>query len=138
MSFEGCLLKYVIHHVTSCLFETGAVGVEIAAEILHTHPETRVSLLHSGQTLLAAEPLPVDLKSLLLQALRDQGVNVMLGRRAKAVKSQGSNKHVVGLADGGEITAGHVVWATSNAVPSAGYLPSRYLDHKGYVKVTTA
>ncbi|KAJ3459581.1 hypothetical protein MRS44_015654 [Fusarium solani] len=117
----------------------GAVGVEIAAEILHTHPDTKVSLLHGGQTLLASEPLPANLKSLILQALRDQGVNVMLGKRAKTVKSrsEGRNKYVVELADGDEITAGHVVWATSNPIPSTEYLPSRWLYQSGYVRVTT-
>ncbi|RSL74056.1 hypothetical protein CEP51_011678 [Fusarium floridanum] len=117
----------------------GAVGVEIAAEILHTHPDTKVSLLHSGQTLLASEPLPANLKSLILQALRDQGVNVMLSKRAKTVKSQsrGRNNYVVELADGGEIMAGHVVWATSNPRPNTEYLPSRYLYESGHVKVTT-
>ncbi|KAK7413286.1 hypothetical protein QQX98_007874 [Neonectria punicea] len=62
----------------------------------------------------------------------------MLAKRAIAVNFDSSNKFIVDFTDGTQVSAGHVIWAISNPTPSTGYLPSRYLNDKGYVNVTTA
>ena len=117
----------------------GAVGVEMAAELRTVQPETQVTLIHSRQQLLSAEPLPDELKDGVAPLVRDAGVNLVLGQRVTSVEplldSAGSSTQIVTLADGTTLQASHVIKAVSTYVPTTTYLASSSLDPEGYVKV---
>jgi thioredoxin reductase len=117
----------------------GAVGVEIAAELKTEYPNQIVRLIHSRQELLSSEPLPDDFKSCTLSALREIGVDVLLGSRVVGTTASesddGSKIFNLKLAGGKHIQAGHVISATSGSIPSTSFLPDEVLDENGYVKV---
>lgn len=60
---------------------TGAVGVEIAAELKLVVPQQEVTLIHSRSELLSSEPLPNEFKEQALLLLRETGVKVLLDHR---------------------------------------------------------
>ena len=128
----------------------GAVGVEMAAELKMCMPSLRVTLVHSRDKLLSAEPLPDEFKEKTLELLREMGVEVRLGKRVRGTRTlhaPGRERgHVVGATSGVEMefddgtvmSAGEAVMAISKAVPSTAYMPPAALDEEGYVKVTAA
>jgi NADH dehydrogenase FAD-containing subunit len=111
----------------------------MAAELKLVHPCKSVMLIHSHAKLLSAEPLPDDLKDKTLELLEEGGVEVLLGQRvtsAKEIKSgNGSKVYKVALGDGTELSASHVIWAISKAVPTTTYLPPSALDSNQLVKI---
>lgn len=117
----------------------GAVGVEMAAEIKLVHPSKIVKLIHSHNKLLSSEPLPDELKDKTLSLLEEGGVAVLLGQRvtsATETKSDhGKKLYEVVLGDGTKLTASHVIWAISKAVPTTTYLPNSALDEDGLAKI---
>lgn len=117
----------------------GAVGVEMAAEIKELDPRQKVTLVHSRDRLLSAEPLPDDFKSRVCEVLREAGVEVILGQRVidhKAVEASDERRtwHLT-LADGTQLNAGHIMSAISKCVPTSTYLPQSALDQEGYIKI---
>ncbi|KAG9631179.1 FAD/NAD(P)-binding domain-containing protein, partial [Aureobasidium melanogenum] len=117
----------------------GAVGIEMASEIKAVEPWQQVTLVHSRDKLLSAEPLPDDFKERSLEVLREAGVNVILGQRVidtTAVQTDdGSKSWRLTLSGGQQIAAGHVITAISRSTPTSTYLPSTVLDKDGYVKI---
>lgn len=60
---------------------TCAVGTETAAEIKNRYPSKEVTLVHSRQELMSSESLlPSEYKNKVLEPLRSNGVNVILGK----------------------------------------------------------
>ncbi|KAI5806106.1 hypothetical protein EDC01DRAFT_134967 [Geopyxis carbonaria] len=108
----------------------GAVGVEFAAEVKHSHPAARVVLVHSRAELLSNEPLPPAFKAKVLDVLtHDVGVETVLGERATEVGAD----HVV-LAGGRRID-GVVLNCVFPPKPRTSFLPAAALDDAGYVAV---
>ncbi|KAG9849846.1 FAD/NAD(P)-binding domain-containing protein, partial [Aureobasidium melanogenum] len=117
----------------------GAVGIEMASEIKVVEPWQKVTLVHSRDKLLSAEPLPDDFKERSLEVLQEAGVNVVLGQRVigtTAVQTDGGTKSWrLTLSGGQQIAAGHVITAVSKSTPTSSYLPSAALDKDDYVKI---
>lgn len=111
----------------------------MASEIKAIEPWQKVTLVHSRDKLLSAEPLPDDFKERSLEVLEEAGVNVILGQRVTdttAVQSDdGSTFWELTLSGGQQIVAGHVITAVSRSTPTSSYLPSAALDKDGYVKI---
>lgn len=111
----------------------------MAAELKELDPQQKVTLIHSRDRLLSAEPLPDDFKERVCSVLQGAGVQIILGQRVidhKAVETTGEGRtwHLT-LADGTGIRAGHVMSAVSKCLPTSSYLPEDALDHEGYVKI---
>lgn len=117
----------------------GAVGIEMAAELKLVRPETRVTLVHSREKLLSAEPLPDECKERAGELVREAGVEVKLSKRLAetTVKTHddGSEVTEVRFEDGETMLASKVVVAISKSVPSTGFLPASVKDEEGFVKV---
>lgn len=118
----------------------GAVGIEMAAELKLVQPGLKVTLIHSRDKLLSAEPLPEELKDVSLKTLKEHGVNVILGRGRVAgqvpiTNTEGRQVQMLTLEDGSHVIASHVINAISQSVPSTSYLPPSTLDARGLVKI---
>lgn len=118
----------------------GAVGIEMAAELKLVQPSLRVTLIHSRDKLLSAEPLPDEFRDTSLAALKEHGVEVILGRGRVAgqvpiTNAEGRPVEMLTLEDGSHVVASHVINAISKSVPSTTYLPSSVLDGEGLVKI---
>jgi len=111
----------------------------MASEIKVVEPWQKVTLVHSRDKLLSAEPLPDDFKERSLEVLQEAGVNVVLGQRVigtTAVQTDGGTKSWrLTLSGGQQIAAGHVITAVSKSTPTSSYLPSAALDKDDYVKI---
>lgn len=125
--------------VLTFLSMTGAVGVEMAAELKIHDPQQKVTLIHSRNRLLSSEPLPGDFAGRALAILREVGVEVILGQRVidtTAVDTDEKRRAwQLTLGDGQQIPAGHVLSAISRCIPTSTYLSSEALDQEGYIKV---
>ncbi|KAI4718516.1 FAD/NAD(P)-binding domain-containing protein [Aureobasidium sp. EXF-10727] len=117
----------------------GAVGIEMASEIKMIEPWQEVTLVHSRDQLLSAEPLPADFKERSLELLRETGVEVIMGLRVidtTAIQTDdGAASWKLTLSNGQKIEAGHIITAISRSTPTSGYLPPAVLDKDGYVKI---
>lgn len=115
------------------------MGVEMAAELKELDPQQKVTLIHSRDRLLSAEPLPDDFKERVCSVLQEAGVQIILCQRVvdhKAVETAlGKHTWHLTLANGTEIKAGHVMSAVSRCLPTSSYLPEETLDLEGYVKI---
>jgi thioredoxin reductase len=132
--------QFYIPLFNSSLTKTGAVGIEMAAEIKLVMPEQKVTLIHSRDKLCSAEPLPDDFKDRCLIALHEAGVETVMGQRVVESTTGRMGDKVVStlkLADGTTLQAGQVIYAVSKSVPSTSYLPASVLDEEGYVKITS-
>ncbi|PWY89881.1 apoptosis inducing factor [Aspergillus heteromorphus CBS 117.55] len=117
----------------------GAVGVEIATELRTLYPTQKITLIHSRDRLLSAEPLPTDFQDRVASVVRDSGVKLILGQRVistATIETEGGRKiwHLT-LTNGRSIYAGHVMNAVSKSVPTSSYLPQEALDQEGYVPI---
>lgn len=114
----------------------------MASEIKVVEPWQKVTLVHSRDKLLSAEPLPDDFKDKSLEALQQAGVKVILGQRVidtTATQTDDRSKSWrLTLSGGQQIAAGHVITAISRSTPTSTYLPSAALDKDGYVKIDTS
>lgn len=120
----------------------GAVGIEMAAELKVLQPETEVTLVHSREHLLSAEPLPEETKITALELLSETGVNVLLSHRLEStveVKTNDGTSKCVELTftNGHTMKASEVVMAVSRSTPVTGFLPAEVLDEEGYVKINS-
>ncbi|KAI0020859.1 FAD/NAD(P)-binding domain-containing protein [Xylariomycetidae sp. FL0641] len=117
----------------------GAVGIEMAAELKDVQPATAVTLAHSRDKLLSAEPLPDMVKDCALELTRQTGVEVLLGHRVvsdeAAVDGDGRPARRVRFGNGAEMLASVVVMAVSRAEPSTSFLPRAALTADGYARV---
>lgn len=111
----------------------------MAAETKMIWPELDMTLIHSRDKLMSSENLPDEFKEQVAVLLQEMGIEVIRGCRvAETVKTEKDNRPIfnVKLSNGTEISAGHVINATSTQKPSTSYLPSSALDKDGYVKIT--
>ncbi|KAK5627866.1 hypothetical protein RRF57_003581 [Xylaria bambusicola] len=117
----------------------GAVGIEMAAELKYLKPSVHVTLAHSRDKLLSAEPLPDMVKDCACELAEQGGVEVLLNHRLAGhtpVKSaDGSDLYEVEFTNGHKMTASEVIMAISRSVPSTSYLPQQALNSEGYVNV---
>ncbi|OGM49226.1 apoptosis inducing factor [Aspergillus bombycis] len=117
----------------------GAVGVEMAAELKELDPQQKVTLVHSRDRLLSAEPLPDDFAERVVSELREQGVEVILGQRVidttAVEEEQGKRTWDLTLANGTKLKAGHIMNAVSKSSPTSSYLPKDALTEEGYVQI---
>lgn len=114
----------------------GAVGIEMAAELKLIEPDLKVTLIHSRDYLLSAEPLPEDFKDATLAVVRSSGVEVIMGKRVNDVSEPDRNGRLtLTLSDDSKLTTSHVINAISRSTPTTSYLPPSVLDNQGYVKI---
>lgn len=118
---------------------TGAVGIEMAAELKMVQPQLKVTLVHSRDKLLSSEPLPDEVKDRALELLKEAGVEVRMSTRLEAteevVDGEGRTCTRVTFVGGETMVADKVVMAVSRAVPTTNYLPGAVLDEEGYVRI---
>ena len=140
----GWCLLVEVRRSPSILFSelterSGAVGIEMAAELKVVQPHIKITLAHSHSALLSAEPLPEDVKDRALVLTQESGVNVLLDHRLdKAVEKigdDGSKYLELVFANGHTMNASQVIMAVSRSVPSTDFLPTDALDPDGYVKI---
>lgn len=118
---------------------TGAVGIEMAAELKLVQPHVKVTLVHSRDTLLSNEPLPEEMKTRTLELVKDMDIEVVLGQRVKETKTEvkdGVKTVEVELSGGEKFVASEVFMALSKSKPSSTFLPESAVDEEGYVKIT--
>jgi thioredoxin reductase len=129
----------ILVDIARSLTQTGAVGIEIAAEVKSMTPNLVVTLIHSRDKLLSSEPLPDQFKEASLQMLRDMGIRVILERRVQDIhitkSPDGNDESTVILRGGEKVIASHVIEAISQSKPTTSYLPSDALDEDGLVRV---
>ncbi|KAJ5505372.1 hypothetical protein N7453_004329 [Penicillium expansum] len=102
----------------------GAVGIEFAGKIQTHHPGTPVTLIHSRDQLLSNEPLPEEFKLRTLQLLRQQGVNVILNRRAE-IEELPDETYYIKFNDGNRLHTAMVIMATPLPPPRRNSCPLR-------------
>jgi hypothetical protein len=110
----------------------------MATEIKLLYPQLQVTLIHSRERLLSAEPLPDEFKDRVGAVIRDTGVELILGQRVidtTAVEEKTGRLWSLTLADGRVIKAGHVLSAVSRCTPTSSYLPPQALDEEGHVRI---
>jgi len=105
----------------------GAVGVEFSGEIKNYYPGIGVTLIHSRDQVLSSEPLPSDVKNKVKDILVEEGVEVILGNRAKT-REQSNGGLEIELADGRILTADFVIDSTVKGSPTTHVLPSSCLN----------
>ncbi len=105
----------------------GAVGIEFAGEIKQYYPKIGVTLVHSRDQVLSSEPLPSELKDRVGTMLNEEGIDVVLGNRAK-IEELSDGKFEVTLASGEKITADFVIDSTRKGEPTTGILPEACLN----------
>jgi NAD(P)H-nitrite reductase large subunit len=79
--------------------------------------------------------LPSEFKSKVLELLRSNGVNVILGKRVTDGTSD-NNPSLVTLSDGTSLSVDVVIKTISSAKPATSFLPKSVLDERGFVMVT--
>ncbi|QDS72569.1 hypothetical protein FKW77_000802 [Venturia effusa] len=118
----------------------GAVGVEVATELKTVSPGLDVTLIHSRDRLLSAEPLPEEFKDKTLDLVHETGVKVILGHRVLETTNiengPGSPLWRLRLSGGISIHAGHVISAISRSAPTSSFLPEAAVDSEGQVLVS--
>lgn len=105
----------------------GAVGIEFAGEIKQYYPKIGVTLVHSRDQVLSSEPLPSELKDRVGTMLKEEGVDVVLGNRAK-IEELSNGQFDVTLANGEKITADFVIDSTRKGSPTTHILPDACLN----------
>lgn len=112
----------------------------MATELKTVYPDLDVTLVHSRDKLLSAEPLPEEFKDKTLELVRESGVKVILGHRVLEIKKvedrPGKPLWKLKLSDGTSMHAGHVISAISRPVSTSSYLPSAAVDEEGQVLVS--
>ncbi len=79
------------------IYILGAVGIEVAAEIKHKHPDKNTILIHPHGFLPPEPDLPENFKKLTYLTLLQMGVNVILNKR---IKTDDKENKVVITTDG--------------------------------------
>ena len=111
----------------------------MAAELKVVQPNVKVTLAHSRDKLLSAEPLPDDVKDVTLELTREAGVEVLMNHRlvrsTPAKNASGADVFEVEFENGHKMVASQVVMAISKSVPSTDFLPKAALSDEGLVNV---
>jgi hypothetical protein len=111
----------------------------MAAELKTVKPNVKVTLAHSRDKLLSAEPLPDMVKDCALEMTRAAGVECLMDHRltrSTPVKNAaGQDAYEVEFENGHKMTASVVVMAISKSVPSTDFLPKAALSSEGLVNV---
>lgn len=111
----------------------------MAAELKEVQPHVKVTLAHSRDKLLSAEPLPDNVKDCALDLTEETGVEVLLNHRLKSstpiVNEDGTETHEVEFENGHKMIASLVIMAISRSIPSTDYLPAESLSEEGYVDI---
>lgn len=110
----------------------------MAAELKMVAPEVKVTLIHSRDRLLSAEPLPGDFQDKALELLLETGVECVMSKRVLDVESSpepAKARQTLKLSDGSEMHASHVINAVSKPTSTAAYLPKCVLTDEGHVSV---
>ncbi|KAH9990471.1 FAD/NAD(P)-binding domain-containing protein [Xylariaceae sp. FL0662B] len=117
----------------------GAVGIEMAAELKYAQPHVNVTLAHSRDKLLSAEPFPDMVKDCAYDLTVQSGVEVLLNHRlhsSNLVKNDdGTEFYEIEFSNGKKMIAGEIIMAISRSVPSTSFLPKESLTDNGYVNV---
>ncbi|KAK3949841.1 hypothetical protein QBC32DRAFT_242838 [Pseudoneurospora amorphoporcata] len=116
----------------------GAVGVEMAAELKLVCPDLKVTLIHSRDKLLSAEPLPDEVKDRSLELVHEAGIEVLMSHRVDRTEEFVDNGHKaykVYFTNGHTLVADSVIMAISRSMPSTTFLPSEVLNEEGYVMI---
>jgi len=111
---------------------TGAVGIEMSAEMKVHFPQCEVILVHSRDTLLSTEPLTDEYKSIAYNLLTQQGVEVILGQRVVDELAEGDGKVIV-LSGGDTIKCDKVIYTAQQQGANTTFVPSEVLDTKGCI-----
>lgn len=112
----------------------GYVGCEFAS--MFAIFGCRITLVHGGDQLLPRED--ADMAGEVTDVLREQGVDVRLDSRARAVRRDPSGEVVVTLADGSEVHGAQLLCATGRTPVTAGLgldAAGVELTDRGYVVV---
>lgn len=132
-------LDFTSPHAEPLITITGAVGIEMATELKLIQPHTEVTLVHSRDKLLSAEPLPDEVKDKALELVREANVHVLMSHRLEAVhevKTENQSKYFeLRFNNGHVMRASEVIMAISKSVPATTYIPQSALDMEGYVKI---
>lgn len=111
----------------------------MAAELKVVRPELSVTLAHSRDKVLSAEPLPDKVKDCVYDAILRTGVDVLLNHRLKsqtpAKTESGADVYDVEFENGHKMKANAVIFAVSKPIPTSTYLPAETLNDEGYVNV---
>lgn len=117
----------------------GAVGIEMAAELKTVQPNVKVTLAHSREKLLSAEPLPEKVQDCALELTRASGVECLMAHRftcSTPIKNAtGQDAYEVEFENGHKMIASVVIMAISKSVPSTDFLPKEALSEDGHVNV---
>lgn len=109
----------------------GAVGVELAGEIIAAYPDKRVTLLASSPNLLPG--YSTRLSSTLAEQLHAQGVQLRLGARVEGLKTD--RPFAGALAVAGDVVEADLIFPAVGARPSAAPITGASLAISGQVKV---
>lgn len=110
----------------------------MAAELKLVCPDLKVTLIHSRDKLLSAEPLPDEVKDRSLELVHEAGVDVLMSHRVDKTEEFVDNGHKaykVYFTNGHTLVADSVIMAISRSVPSTTFLPREVLNEQGYVKI---
>ncbi|KUL81779.1 hypothetical protein ZTR_10610 [Talaromyces verruculosus] len=114
----------------------GPTGVETAGELAYEYGKSKkIILVTSGNTVL--ETAIPSVSKTALGMLRDLNVEVKLQtkvNRSSRIKREGPNQIEISLSDGTTLSADLYI-PTSGIVPNSSYLPDKYLNANGFVKV---
>ena len=111
----------------------GPSGIETAVEMVDYIPGVKVTLMHSGSTLLSAVPaIPDSFKQKLKSRLEAKGITVTLNTKAdiSAVPTDPFTPHIIN-----GINSDYTVIAAGSVSPNSIFLPESSLDVKRFVKV---
>lgn len=111
----------------------GPSSIETAAEMVDYIPGVKVTILHSGPSLLSAYPdIPDSFKLTLKKKLEDKGITVTLNTRAdvSSIPSDPFKPHTIN-----GIESDYTFVATGSLVPNSAFLPESSVDAKGFIKV---
>lgn len=111
----------------------------MAAELKLTMPHCGVTLAHSRDKLLSAEPLPDETKDRALELVREAGVSVLMSHRlekTEEVKTNDSSKCLkLTFTNGHTMLASEIIMAMSKSTPSTKFLPPEAVTEDGFVKI---
>lgn len=111
----------------------------MAAELKLVQPHCGVTLVHSRDKLLSAEPLPEETKDRALELVHEAGVKVLMSHRldkTEEVKTDDGSKCLrLTFTNGHSMLASEVIMAMSKSVPATKFLPKEAVDEEGYVKI---
>ncbi len=111
----------------------------MAAELKVSQPHVKVTLAHSRDKLLSAEPLPDSAKECAGELVVETGVELLLNHRlasSKPAKDEaGRGLYEVEFTNGHRMLASEVIVAVSQSVPSTDFFPAAALNEAGLVNV---